>query len=249
MSEGGGPPEAGRDAGGRVQVYFYGDYVCPFSYVEDARVREVVRGEEGVDLHWRPLPIHPAVPSDGLPADELGYAPDEWSRIRREVREQAEAAGVPLEMPDFVANSRGALQAAEFAKDVAPDAFRRVHRALFQAFFVDGRNLGETAVLLDVCEEAGLDRRALETALEDDRYAEELAIAEREASRYGIEGTPTVLFGRHKVVGAAPSDVLRDALDRAGRDAAPGRTPAGEGAAESPGDEVSSGEESAGDGS
>lgn len=208
---------ASRD---EVRVFLYGDYVCPFSYVADARVRELRHDGPGFDLHWRPLSIHPAVPSDGLPVEQLGYAPDEWARIRREVGEQAEESGVPLDLPDFVANSHEALQAAEFAKDLGRDAFLSTHRALFRAYFVDGRNLGRREVLLEVCEEAGLDRQGLEGALEDDRYADELRKAEEEADRYEIEGTPTLLFGRHKVVGAAPEDVMREALERARRDAA-----------------------------
>lgn len=209
--------------GGDVQVFLYGDYVCPFSYVADARLRRLRSDAGGFDLRWRPLSIHPAVPSDGLPVEELGYAPDEWARVRREVREQAEETGVELDLPDFVANSHEALQAAEFAKDLGRESFRRTHRALFRAYFVHGRNLGRREVLLEVCEDAGLDREGLENALDDDRYADELRRAEEEASRYDIEGTPTILFGRHKVVGAAPSDVMEEALGRARGEAPPPR--------------------------
>lgn len=203
------------DADDPVQVFLYGDYVCPFSYVADARVRQLREETGGFVLHWRPLSIHPAVPSDGLPVEQLGYSPDEWTRIRREVAEQTDRTGLDLDLPDFVANSHEALQAAEFAKDLGAETFRRTHRALFRAYFVEGRNLGRRPVLLDVCEEAGLDRQGLATALEDDRYVDELQRAEDEASRYDIEGTPTFLFGRHKVVGAAPLDVLAEALERA----------------------------------
>lgn len=217
--------------GSRVQVFLYGDYVCPFSYVADARLRRLRSDVGGFDLRWRPLSIHPAVPSDGLPVEELGYAPDEWARVRREVREQAEETGVDLDLPDFVANSHEALQAAEFAKDVGPESFRRTHRALFRAYFVDGRNLGRREVLLEVCGEAGLDREGLENALDDDRYADELRRAEEEASRYEIEGTPTLLFGRHKVVGAAPAEVMEEALGRAGGETEAPEEAAGEGTA------------------
>lgn len=203
---------------GAVDVYFYGDYVCPFSYVADARLRRLREPEPDLRIHWRPLSIHPAVPSDGLPVEQLGYAPGDWDRVAREVRQQAEEEGIPVEVPDFVANSHEALQAAEFAKDVGADAFRETHRALFRAYMVEGRNLGRRDVLLEVCEGAGLDREALEAALEDDRYAGELQRVDREAERYGIEGTPTLLFGRHKLVGAAPPDVMRDAAARARED-------------------------------
>lgn len=227
------------DPGGPVDVFLYGDYVCPFSYVVDARLRRL---RDGLDLrlHWRPLSIHPAVPTDGLPIDQTGRPPDEWARVEAGVSDMAREEELAFELPDFVANSHEALQAGEFARDVGADAFRRAHRALFEAYFVDGRNLGRREVLLDVAETAGLDREGLEGALEDGRYEEELERASREAERYDIEGTPTLLFGRHKVVGAAPEDVLREAADRAREDRetdrAPGNGPVDGGDAPPPGD-------------
>lgn len=214
MSTAGSAGEPGSGPA-RVDVFFYGDYVCPFSYVADARLRRLRDSEPDLGIHWRPLSIHPAVPSDGLPVEQLGYDPGEWKRVAREIREQAGEVGIPVQVPDFVANSHEALQAAEFAKDVGREAFRAAHRALFRAYMVEGRNLGRRDVLLSVCEDAGLDREALEGALDDDRYADELRRVEREAERYDIEGTPTLLFGRHKLVGAAPLDVMRDAAERA----------------------------------
>lgn len=217
---------------GRVDVFLYGDYVCPFSYVADARLRRLA-DELDLRVHWRPLSIHPAVPAGGLPMEQTGRPPEEWARVEAEVTGMAREEGLEFALPDFLASSHEALQAGEFARDLGRAAFRRAHRALFRAYFVDGRNLGRREVLLFVAEEAGLDRRGLEGALEDGRYEEELDRASGEASRYGIEGTPTLLFGRHKVVGAAPEDVLREAADRARRDrdagGHPDPRPAGEG--------------------
>lgn len=215
------PGDEGRPP---VDVFFYGDYVCPFSYVMDARAGGL-REELGLRLHWRPLPVHRAVPADGLPAERLGREPDEQARLETEVARQARELELELELPDFVANSHEALQAAEFARDLGDEAFRRTHRRLFRAYFVEGRNLGRREVLLEVAGEADLDREGLDHALEDGRYRSELERATEEAERYGVEGTPTLLVGRHKVVGAAPEEVLREAAGRARRDRRMGRRP------------------------
>lgn len=215
------------DRDGPLDVFLYGDYVCPFTYVADARLRRL-RDELDLRVHWRPLPIRPGVPADGLPREGSSSAQEERSRLEAGVAELAREEELELELPDFVANSHEALQAGEFARDVGPEAFRRAHRGLFRAYFVDGLNLGRREVLLEVAWEAGLDREALEAALEDGRYEEELERAAREASRYGIEGTPTILFGRHKVVGAAPEGVLREAAGRARGERAMDRRPEGE---------------------
>ncbi len=198
---------------GSVTVFVYGDYVCPFSYIAAERLRRLQR-DEPLTVHWRPFEIHPAVPAAGLAVREAGYPPDEWAGMASTLEGMAAELDLPFRLPDFVANSHQALQAAEFARDLGPDAFRGVQEALFRAYFVDGRNVGEREVLLDVT--AGhLDREALEAALEDGRYEDELRRASAEAERYDVAGTPTFLFGRFKVVGAAPIEVLREAAAKA----------------------------------
>lgn len=199
-----------------VRVFVYGDYVCPFSYVADARLRRL-RGEVDLRMLWRPLPIHGTVPPAGLRRAELGVPPDEAAELRRAVESMARELELPLEWPDRVVNSYEALQVAEFAKDIDEESFERVHRKLFRAYFAEGRNLGRREELVEVAVAAGLDEEAVARCLEDARYEDELRRAEREAERYGIESTPTMLFERFKVVGAAPLDVMRKAARRAAR--------------------------------
>ncbi len=205
---------------GRVRAYAYWDYSCPFSYVAAHRLRRLA-DERPLDLHWRPFEVHPGLPEEGIPARELGYGPDQWSRALDSVAEMAGEEEIELDVPRFVPRTSEPLQGALFAGDVGADAFDRLHRALFRAFFVEGRNIGLREVVLEVAESAGVDRDGLERALEDERYAEELRRVRAEADRYDIDGTPAVLFGRFKVVGAAPMEVLREAAGRASEEGDP----------------------------
>ena len=180
----------------------------------DERLRRLADDEE-LRVRWRPLSVRRALPADGLEVRASGQAPGEWASVERELAPAARELDLPLDLPDFLVNSHEALQAAEFARDLGDEAFLRLHRALFRAYLAEGRNLGHREQLLAVAREAELDAEALNEALEDGRYEEELRRAEEEAERYGIEGTPTMLFGRHKVVGCAPADVMREAARRA----------------------------------
>lgn len=183
----------------------------------DARLRAMA-DEEGLAIRWRPLSVRRAVPSDGLPLRESGQAPGEWAAVGRQLTAEAAELELPFELPDRLVNTHEALQTGEFARDLGEDAFRRVHEGLFRAYMVEGRNLGRRETLLEVAGEAGIDVDALADALDDGRYEEELRRAADEAERYGIESTPTMLFGRHKVVGCAPAEVLREACRRARED-------------------------------
>lgn len=207
-----------------VRVWFYGDYGCPFSYLVDRRL-ELLGRERPLEVAWRPLALYPDAvrrrgagvgARDGHAAGSEPVAGGEGG-LRRDLARAAAELGLPLCLPG-PADTREALQAAEFARDLGPAAFGRLHRALFRAHLGEGRDIGARAVLLELAEEAGVDREGLERALEDGRYESELERAREEAERYGIEATPGLLFGRFLLVGAAPLAELRRAAERAERE-------------------------------
>lgn len=180
-----------------MQVFLYGDYGCPFTYLENARL-DVLASEGVITVTWRPL----ASPGGEPQADP--------SLIH-----EAAKLGLALSIPAVRPDTRAASQAAEFAHDCGEASFRRLHAALFRAVFVEGADVADENELVRIAEGVGIDREGLAAALSDARYEEVLGEIEAEAARYGIESTPTMLIGRYKLVGAAPSELLRSTVARA----------------------------------
>lgn len=207
-----------------IRVFVYFDYSCPYSYLA-VTLLETAASTTPLRVVWRPLETRPeigsgdsAIAGDDRPAAadtgaEASAAPD-WS----ELGERAAELGVPLYRPEKWPATRAALQASEFALDLSEEAHRRLHRAIFRAHFVRGMDIGRIDHILQLATEEGIDVEALAAALEDDRYLPELARSEEEAERYGIRQTPVFLFGRYKVVGAAPAEVLLEAAQKAAAD-------------------------------
>ena len=205
-----------------VPVFVYFDYSCPYSYLA-VTLLETVASTTPLRVVWRPLETWSGIGVDDLPmapgdmrsgAEGEGPADPDWS----ELGERAAELGVPLYRPEKWPATRAALQASEFARDLSEEAHRRLHRAIFRGHFVRGMDIGRVDHLLQLATEEGIDSEALAAALEDGRYLEELARTESEAERYGIHQTPVFLFGRFKVVGAAPPEVLLEAARRAAVD-------------------------------
>lgn len=182
-----------------VPVFVYFDYVCPYSYLA-LHLLDDLQTERPLRIEWRPL--------ETRPADEGGV---DWA----ELTDKAASLGAPLYRPASTPSTGLAHQATQFARDLGDEAHRRLHRAIFRAHFVRGIDIGRRENLIQLANEEGIDRQAFEQALEDGRYSEELAEAEREATRYDISETPTMLFGRFKVIGAATPEVIREAAGRA----------------------------------
>ena len=194
-----------------VEVFAYFDYVCPYSYLA-FHLLEAVHADHPLAVVWRPLETAPVGPT----LEAAVPRPDERSQTDwDDLTERAAALGVPLYRPTFVPASHLAHQAAQFANDIGAEAHRRLHLAIFRAHFVRRIDIGRRENLVQLANEEGIDRQALERALDDGRYLLELTAAQQEADRYGIDQTPTFLFGRFKVVGAALPEVFRDAARQA----------------------------------
>ncbi|MEN8374294.1 MAG: DsbA family oxidoreductase [Gemmatimonadota bacterium] len=202
-----------------LEVEVYSDYTCPWCYVGWARLEKLraeLAEEVTLEVRWRPFEIHPEVPAEGMPVEDLHYTPEVWAAMMESLRHNAAAEGLEVAQRPLVANTHEALAAGTWAQTEHPDAFPAVHAALFRAYFAEGRNIGDRAVLREVVEGAGLDGAELDAALDSGRYDRAIADTFADAMRLGINGTPTFVFGgRYGTAGAQPVEVLRRGAERA----------------------------------
>ncbi len=130
---------------------------------------------------------------------------------------------MPYEPGRHIPNAHWPLEAAEFAREQG--VFDVYHRALFNAYFGEGRDIGDVSVLSELGVAAGLDAAGLEEALASGRYAALVNRATEEARGDGITGTPTFIFDdgerRLPIVGAQEYAVFQNVAQRMG---APRRT-------------------------
>ena len=127
------------------------------------------------------------------------------------LRRRAAELGLPFNAPEILANTRKAHILAEYARDRG--RLDELHRELFRANFVAGRNLGDHAVLSETATRAGLDPEEAMAALERPEYLERVARTFRRSRQIGISGVPTfIVAGKYMIVGAHPFAALRDAF-------------------------------------
>jgi len=167
-----------------------------------------------VEMVWLPYELRPEPePLPNMSGPDLERFKGNWERG---VAPLAERYGVEMHFPPYKPRSRWAHEAAEFARDHGKaDAMRQ---ALFQAFFVANRDIGELDVLADVARSVGLDGDALRAALADGRYRDRVQEMESLSARLGVRAVPTIVFGEAVgVEGSQPYEVLRQAYEEAER--------------------------------
>jgi predicted DsbA family dithiol-disulfide isomerase len=177
-------------ASSAVQLDIWSDYVCPFCYLEMpelARLAETY-GDQ-LSITWRAFELRP----DPVPTldPDGAYLHRVWNRS---VYPMAAARGMVLRLPPVQPRSRAAFEAVAFAREQS--RFDAMHEALFRAFFVDGRDLADRQVLVDIGVSAGLDARALEEALVSGRFLGLVMQDEHLAAELGLHGVPAMVAHR-----------------------------------------------------
>ncbi len=87
---------------------------------------------------------------------------------------------------------------------------------MFRAYFVEGRDVGERAVLLDVASASGLDAEIVDKLLAEGADVDAVRREIAEAQAIGVTGVPFYIFaGSVGVPGAQDVPILRQAMNQA----------------------------------
>ena len=196
-----------------VEIEVFSDYVCPWCYLSSARVQRL-KNEHGVRVKWRAFPLHPETPQEGRTLEEL-FAGRNYDipKMQAQMRARMAAEGLPYGERKKTFNSRLAQELAKWA-DTQPGG-EAIHEALFKAYFVDGRNVGDTDVLLDVVKTIGLPVEEARKVLAERSFKDAVDADWKQAHEYGITGVPTFIAGGQGVVGAQPYETLEQLVEAA----------------------------------
>jgi len=153
-----------------------------------------------------PFELHPEIPPEGRLREEVLPAAY-MARAQEGVNRLAATVGLTLRLHERLINSRPALQAAEFAREQG--RFEAMHEELMKAYWDEGRDVSDMAVLRDIAARAGVDIDGMEAAVTEDRFGDYLDARRSEAEELGINGIPAhVIADRYLVMGAQPYDLF-----------------------------------------
>ncbi len=166
-------------------------------------------------MQWVFFPLHADTPAEGLPLKDLfaGRGLD-LEAMHTRMKGLMESEKLPYERRTHTYNSRLAQELAKWA-DSQP-GFEAIHDALYKAYFVHSRNIGDSKVLVAVAESVGLVPDEAREVLTERTFREAVDADWEKARRSGITGVPSFAAGGNKVVGAQPYEVLVKLLEAAG---------------------------------
>lgn len=175
---------------------------------------ERLRKAHGLRVQFVHFPLHPETPAEGRSLEELfagrGY---DIAKMHAQMRARMAAEGLPYGERRMTYNSRLAQELGKWA-ETQPGG-EAIHDALFRAYFVDARNIGDPQVLVEIAESVGLSSQEAKKVLEERKFKAAVDEDWEKSRRYGVTGVPTFVIGNQGVVGAQPYEVLEQLVEQA----------------------------------
>jgi predicted DsbA family dithiol-disulfide isomerase len=207
-----------------MKVEIWSDVMCPFCYIGKRRFEEALKnsghGDE-VEIEWKSFQLNPDMvtdPSTNIDqylANIKGFSLDHAKQLNAHVTQMAAEAGLTYNFDKaVVANSFNAHRLSHLAKKHGlGDA---AEEALFNAYFTEGKNIDDTATLIDLGKSIGLDADEVRSVLESDTYADDVKHDIADAQNLGIRGVPFFVMNRkYGVSGAQAVNVFEETIDKA----------------------------------
>ena len=204
-----------------IQIDFVSDVACPWCAVglnALERALERIGTEITVQMHFQPFELNPTMAADGADAAEYlktkyGMSDAQLAHNRGVIRERGAAVGFAFGDRARVWNTFDAHRLLHWAGLQAADTQRALKHALLQAYHGEGRNPGDTQVLLDLATQVGLDAAQAAKVLRSGAFTDEVRAAEREWQQAGINSVPAIVINRkHLIQGGQPPEVFEQAL-------------------------------------
>jgi predicted DsbA family dithiol-disulfide isomerase len=206
-----------------LKIDFVSDVSCPWCAIGLAsleRALERLQPEVRAQLHFQPFELNPSMPKGGQDVTEhltqkYRSTPEQQAAAREAIRERGAAVGFEFrkEGRSRIYNTFDAHRLLHWAQLEGAQRQHALKKALFKAYFTEGRSPEDHEVLVQAASEAGLDPARAREILASDEYESEVRHREGYYMEHGIHAVPAVIIDdRHLIQGGQPPEVFEQAL-------------------------------------
>jgi predicted DsbA family dithiol-disulfide isomerase len=172
-----------------IQIQVWADFECPYSYFQTIVLEKIqAQYRDRVEIVWRAFELTP-VDGNILPSKSYINTFDE-AKLEQIVAEER----LQLLTPKFLTYTWLAQESVYFANSQGLSL--QLARALFDAFFLQGLDISNEEIVMQIATQSGIDSQLLRQALESDELTKHVMADEQEFKIYGFQGLPAMLIGQ-----------------------------------------------------
>ncbi|WP_136443486.1 DsbA family oxidoreductase [Pacificoceanicola onchidii] len=197
-----------------TQLDIFSDPICPWCYIGKANLDRALEANPNhpFRVRWLPFMLNPDMPKDGM--DRRTYLESKFGGQQGAVNaympviEHAQKAGLKINL-DAIEKTPSTVDAHRLIHWAEMEGVQTpIVSALFRAYFVDGRDIGDIEVLADIADGNGMDASVVMRLLSTDEDRREIVERDAAARGMGINSVPTFIVAQqHAVPGAQPPEL------------------------------------------
>jgi predicted DsbA family dithiol-disulfide isomerase len=203
-----------------IQIDVYSDFVCPWCFIGSRRLQAAIESFGNMDVVTRhhPYLLYPNTPADGIDlrsslAQRYRQSPE---RLFEPVEAAGREAGIPLDFSKVV-RVYSTVDAHTLARHAQQKGFGSAFaEGIFAAYFLEGRNIADRHVLLDIAVRHGFTKAETHALLDNPSERRRTRENAERSMKVGVKGVPLyVINSRETLAGAQAPSVFRGAIERA----------------------------------
>lgn len=205
-----------------LQLDIYSDTVCPWCFIGKRRLERALAARDDLDvtINWHAFQLNPDMPAAGMSIEAYLAAkfggPERAENVYATIARAGHSERIAFNfeamtrMPNTVQSHRLLRLAARHQRQ-AP-----IVEALFQAFFVDGEDIGDNDTLTRIGARAGLSGPDVAHYLAGDEDQDVVLAEDLRARRMGIKAVPSfIINGAYAISGAQEPEAFYPLFDLA----------------------------------
>ncbi len=202
-----------------VKLDILSDPICPWCYIGKTHLDKALADvpDHPFVIEWHPFQLNPDMPREGM--DRREYLERKFGGKEGAVKayapvvEHAEKAGLSINFEGMTRtpNTLDAHRLIHWAGIEGKQSL--IVDALFEAYFIKARDIGDHDVLTELAEEAGLDAAAIRRLLEGDSDVETIQSRDAHSRKMGVTSVPTfIVANQHAVPGAQQPELWKQVI-------------------------------------
>ncbi len=196
-----------------VKLDVLSDPICPWCYIGKAHLDKALaeHPDHPFTIEWHPFQLNPEMPPQGMGRRAYLEAKfggkDGAVRAYAPIVEHAEKAGLTINL-DAIQRTPNTLDAHRLIHWAGIEGKQgEIVDALFQAYFVDGQDIGDKEVLAKIGGANGMDVDVLQKLLNGAGDQNDIQDRDAHSRKMGVTSVPTfIVAGQHAVPGAQPPE-------------------------------------------
>lgn len=187
------------------------DTICPWCYVGKKRFERALASSpvEGLEVGWRPFQLNPHMPREGMDRGE--YLAQKFGGPRRAesqyrvIEETGRDEGIDFRFSD-IDRTPNSIDSHRLVRLAGENGLQtQMVEAVFQAYFLEGRDIGSRTVLAEIGAENGMDFEETIDYLTSGRDVDIVRSEDQMARNMGVNGVPCYIVERNYAISGAQS--------------------------------------------